>query len=264
MVRALVLVAIACSCSAPQLHVVPLPELATYRKPDEITPALDRLRATLARFELALDDAPELSTCDDPTGPDCTTCTTVTATTTRPAHEIDRLALAVARYPKLLYEVAGVKRLAVCERLDGRDEVDPVGLADFNHERILISLDTQLDGAFDHELMHFIDRGTSLHDPFRTQLPDTDWRKLNPPSFHYDGVGHHEHPGFITAYATASEIEDRAETFRMLMVDPVTTCAIAARDAIVAAKVRSIYQRITRITGDAYLRERAGCAAPGS
>ncbi|MEQ9500149.1 MAG: hypothetical protein RIT81_24955 [Deltaproteobacteria bacterium] len=105
---------------------------------------------------------------------------------------------------------------------DIRTEQAVGGLAVYSESRIYIDVASALrgravDSMMHHEIFHFVDR---VLDPRRL---DAAWRATHPRGARYAGSGfdrigasplaHGEYPGFVSAYATASPAEDRAELF---------------------------------------------------
>ena len=86
------------------------------------------------------------------------------------------------------------------------------------------------------------------------------WRGLNPAGFEYKQPAAGERQfGFVNAYASANDFEDRASTFQWLMARPEQLCEIAKGDEIVRAKVNLLWSRIASVVGDDFLRKRAAC-----
>ena len=60
-----------------------------------------------------------------------------------------------------------------------------------------------------------------------------------------------ELPGFVSKYATSALEEDKAETFAFLMAAPARLQAIAARDAVIRAKIAAVKAELLRVlSGD--------------
>src|SRR4029077_2351478 len=107
---------------------------------------------------------------------------------------------------------------------------------------------------FDHEMFHLVDY--RLHGAAQRQPA---WDALNPATVSYVGIERyskdpraHEASGsiaahFVSRYAQASAIEDRAETFRVLMSDPKLAAKQRASDSVIDAKARYIIDALDQL-----------------
>ena len=103
-----------------------------------------------------------------------------------------------------------------------------------------------------HELFHFIDRATSS-----PQL-DGEWKALNTPGFEYLGFDKvpkrgsstltHPSPGFVSRYAMVNSQEDRAEIFRLLILNGALAEELGKKDPIVAEKMRVMRKYVARMS----------------
>jgi hypothetical protein len=105
--------------------------------------------------------------------------------------------------------------------------------------------------TFDHELFHVIDlKKLKLYD-WRSPMYaySVKWLALNPKDFSYQSGGGPEwiaqnrsektmlRPGFVSVYAMASELEDRADTYLWFMKDPQRFMQNFGHDKVVMAKL---------------------------
>lgn len=106
--------------------------------------------------------------------------------------------------------------------------------------------------AIHHEVWHFAD----LADDGRLS-PDPKWRALNPPGTFYGAGGRTlrgtwaarpatDLPGFVSAYATAGEEEDKAETFAFVVARRNLPAA-----PIIQAKVAELRRRLEGLDAEA-------------
>jgi hypothetical protein len=170
-----------------------------------------------------------------------------------PASEVEltRAALVLeqelARYPRRFLEQSRLRRVVLTRSLsEGGAPIPSLP----NLEGGLV-LDTDAEEAFlrrliHHEVFHFTDYAGD------DQLKrDPAWQKLNDRWFVYGSGGRFarapgsarltdELPGFVSKYATSALEEDKAETFAFLMAAPVRLQAIAARDAVLRAKIAAV------------------------
>ena len=259
---ALVLVA----CGSPGSAHVPH-EVLPYDR--EFVASSQRLRATLGRDGIQLATTPVLRTCEEPT-PDreCARCDVATVLDEIDPELVDRMAIAFARYPTSIRKAARLEHVAFCSAItyEGKSDHGPAGLASPSDHRVFISVEyfrgsgrgLSIEAAVHHEVFHLLDFETLG----ARALADTEWRDLNPTGFAYAGPnGVTKRPaGFVNAYALTNEVEDRASTFEYLMDRPDELCEIAAKDRIVARKVRLLWQRVSRLDGAKLLGVTAPCA----
>jgi len=236
-----------------------------------------RLRATLARDGIQLDTQPVIRTCEEPTPDrDCARCDVATVLDQIEPELVDAMAIAFARYPTSVRKAARIEHVAFCRAItyEGNRDHGPAGLADPSAHRVFISVeyfrrirgdDFTIDDAVHHEMFHLLDfaaLGASASG-------DSEWGALNPPGFAYLGEGKGEPAdetrrprGFVNNYAQTNEVEDRASTFEYIMVRPEELCERAARDPLLAKKVRLLWQRVKRIEGADKLGVTAPCVKP--
>lgn len=251
------------------------PEFASPEPPDLIDATtfasrVGSLRATLARSRIALDTAPVIAMCGQHHGiDDCLRCEAATRLDTSGVDPdiIDAVAIAFAHYPTAVLRAAHLEHVALCRRITydhPHDEPDPAGVAIYGDQRLMISIAIfsakahEGYGAFSieqvvhHELFHMLDRatqGAGVED-------DHAWHALNPPRFAYRApatLTASRPAGFVTAYGTTNELEDRATVYEYMMGQPEELCAIARVDPIVAAKAKLVRSRIAPFVGEARL-----------
>jgi hypothetical protein len=231
------------------------------------------LRATLARSGVVMDTEPTLRTCawDHGQPGECVVCDVATRTDTRGLDPelLDRVAIAFARYPEKALTAAQLERVAVCSRIrqvDRDPDHGPAGLADLAAHRILISVEHfaeaddlrfTIEQVVHHEVFHLFDQATLG----ATMLRDPEWGALNPRGFAYrDPATAIERPaGFVDAYATTDEMEDRASVFEYLMGHPTELCEITDADPVVRKKAKLVWRRFAAVVGEAFLAKQAAC-----
>ncbi|HEY5928162.1 MAG TPA: hypothetical protein VIV11_41025 [Kofleriaceae bacterium] len=224
-----------------------------------------RLRATLARDNIELDTQPVLTTCDFPElERECARCEVATVVDQIDPELVDAMAIAFARYPSSVRKAARLERVAFCRTIHyvGKDH-GPAGLADPNTHRIYIGVEYfrtahhtfSIEHAVHHEVFHLLDFATNGP----RAVADYEWAALNPKGFEYtESGGEKREPGFVNTYAQTDAVEDRASTFEYLMVRPDELCAMADDDAVLARKVRLLWQRVALVEG----ANRLGVTAP--
>ena len=242
-------------CANRAVPPAPLPELVAGSAYDEhVAP----LRATLARNRIALDTAPVVTTCTEHHGvTDCARCEVASREDTRGIDPdlIDEVAIAFAHYPTNVLMAAKLEHVALCRtiRYDHPHGLDPLGMAIVDDERLMISIEHH-DGELTlaqivhHEVFHLIDHAM-LGDK---AAADAEWSALNPRTFAYADPAPETElrpAGFVNAYATTNEREDRASVWEYVMGQPEALCEITAADPMVAAKVRLVRARIGRLMG---------------
>jgi hypothetical protein len=128
--------------------------------------------------------------------------------------------------------------------------------------------ETYVRWVLHHEFFHFID------DHLNRGIEDRAWARLNSKDFRYTGMesagsGFLDHPqsGAITAYATKSISEDRAELFAALFVEKAQPRLreIADADPVVRSKIRLMARILVRIDpamNERYFRRRFGAKWP--
>jgi len=250
---------VACGGShTPESPVQVIPEDPTFRERTAM------LHATLARNGIQLDDEPTIMTCESADAErKCTRCDVATGMDGIDPELVDRVALAIASYPDVLLRAARIERFALCRELRYVGEDDgPVGLAELSKRRIMISVGyfNRGDGrgveqVVHHEFFHLFDFAT-----LGGAMADREWAALKPRGFEYRDPATGSPPkGFVNAYATTNEIEDRASVYEYMMSAP-ELCTLAARDPVVAAKVKRLGQRLEAVAGKAFVKKHARCA----
>ncbi|HEX5061440.1 MAG TPA: hypothetical protein VFV99_18865 [Kofleriaceae bacterium] len=262
--RLLVGLAVVVGCSTPGAQRVPA---AALPYDPGFVASSQRLRATLARDNIELDTQPVITTCDPgDTRKNCARCDVATVLDQIEPELVDQMAIAFARYPSSVRKTARLEHVAFCRAITyvrGTDH-GPAGLADPNAHRVYISVEyfrgagsnLSIESAVHHEVFHLLDYET-LH-----REEDPAWAALNPKGFAYvdPSVGWERPKGFVNTYATTNQMEDRASTWEYLMVQPDDLCDMAAKDPVVAKKVRAIWQRVVKVEGANRLGVSARCA----
>jgi hypothetical protein len=250
---------------APPQPQVDLIDAATYES------KIAALRATLARSRVELDGGPVVRACGGVDSRGCVRCEVAARTDTAgfDPEMIDAVAIAFAHYPSKVLQAANLEHVALCKqiRYEAGDDTTPAGVAILGERRMLISIEPfstervhegfTIEQVVHHELFHALDYGALSG----TWERDTDWYALNPPGFAYrDPATASDRPrGFVDAYATTSEMEDRASTFEYLIGQPTKLCEIAKADPIVKRKVGLVWRRVAAVMGDELLRQSAPC-----
>jgi hypothetical protein len=247
---------------------------ASLMSSEEFASRVSGLRATLARSGVAIDTQAVIDSCEgEHRSAKCVRCEVASRENTGGVDPelIDAAAIAFALYPPKLVAATGVKHLALCRtiRILGSTERAPAGVALSSDHRVMISVEQWVEGAplyrddsigqvVHHEMFHLFDHETSG----ATVYADREWAALNPPGFAYrdPAVDADARPsGFVNKYATTNELEDRATVFEYLLGQPAVLCEIAARDKAVAAKIKTVWKRIAKVTGEKLLRQHASC-----
>src|SRR5262245_40601823 len=269
-VRSWVFVVLA-GCAPPRPPEPPRSEV------DVIDPAtfaskIGGLRATLARSHVELHREPVLRAGRGPDTLGCVRRDVATRADTAGVDPdmIDAVSIAFAHYPSKVLEAAHLEHVALCRqiRYEARDEdTNPAGLAVLGDHRILISIEHfatarvrdgfTIEQVVHHELFHALDY-VALPGHFHG---DDEWRALNPPGFSYrDPAPRDGRPaGFVDAYATTNEMEDRASTFEYLIGQPAKLCDIAKGDPVLRGKVAVVWRRFAILAGEDLLRQTAPC-----
>jgi hypothetical protein len=121
--------------------------------------------------------------------------------------------------------------------------------------------------TFDHELFHAIDFALNTYEP--TSESSQAWTAANPPSFAYRGTGlamqkqtfteatpfknaplSKYMPGFITQYAAASMMEDKAETFAWYVESPKSFLGLMKNDTVLTKKLHIVLQMMEQACPD--------------
>ncbi|MGE0403627.1 MAG: hypothetical protein AB7T06_43375 [Kofleriaceae bacterium] len=242
---------------------------------DELDARLVGLRATLSRSGISLDDAPRIESCSTShLGDGCVQCDVARRDNTAGIEPslIDSAAIAFAMYSPKLLAATKVEHVALCRSIEVPEgEMAPAGMALLDQRRILVNVGAfantgdgfTIDRVVHHELFHLLDYAGDHYDV------DRQWAALNPKGFAYHDpeklyrvrdLPSVRPAGFVRAYATQNEVEDRASTFELVYGRPEEVCAIAAKDPVVAKKVALIKQRVRRIAGASALV--ASCKKP--
>ncbi len=216
---------------------------------DDYSSRIAGLRATLARNGIAIDTQPEIETCNgSDTKGRCVKCDLATRERTSGLDPdlLDAVSIAFGRYPPGTLAKANIQHVALCRkiRFSGSPDDGPAGLAMLGERRVLVSVE------------HFI--GDHAYDSFTIEQ-----EALNPPGFAYEepkSLAGDRPVGFVDRYALTSDAEDRASTFEVLMSHPQKLCEYAAKDPVLAKKVKIVWKRIAPIVGEAHLKRWAGCA----
>lgn len=241
------------------------------------------LRTTLGRAAIRLEmrgaeHTVRTSTCSDVDArrvqAGCARCELAGASDQLDEATLDALTTAFDRYPASFLVASHIEHVALCKHIAYEDiarEWGTAGTVDYKQRRLFVSVEPFIGRVYDthgaftaedivhHELFHLIE-----FEHMRDDMSDPQWRLYNPVGFEYrgDGATTDARPaGFINAYATTNEIEDRASTFQYLMARPVELCEIARADAGVRAKAQLIWSRVAKLDGDAWLRARALCGS---
>jgi hypothetical protein len=257
---------LAVGCQPPKAPEIPQPDLAQL-DPVVADPAVGKamagLKATLGRFSIELDEGPKVDLCAGESNPKCVVCDVVVEGADPDL--IDEVGIAMSLYPPKLLAATGIQRVAVCRRFHTTDSPVPAGLANLSGHRLLINLDGWVEGrdgnsvaeVVHHEVFHFFD-WELLHE---NATADAEWHALNPRGFAYqDAAGVIRPDGFVDAYASTAEMEDRASTYEYVMARSKQLCEIAAADPVVANKVGVVWARIAAVAGPRFLRAHAACA----
>jgi hypothetical protein len=158
-------------------------------------------------------------------------------------HALDHVLL---RYPERFTHATGFERVVwLCDIV--KDGAPVRGFA-LPPARALVMDPSAFDSdVFHHEMFHMVDY--RLHGDPGDQPA---WNALNPPGAQYIGIAAyaeelrrgaglgHSDPNFITDYARAAPVEDRAETFRVCMSDAQLARERRASSAVIDAKARYV------------------------
>lgn len=159
-----------------------------------------------------------------------------------------------SRYPAGIMAKAKVTKVVFCEKLSlngqPRAAVPAFDLDTMYFDPALGAHSSSYQrSVIHHEFFHMMDfrMGKLKVDP--------EWSALNPKEFKYgtggknmrtSGVGNltTDIPGFLTPYATSALEEDKAELFAHLIVSTKFVTELAAKDAILAAKISLLKKRM--------------------
>jgi hypothetical protein len=159
----------------------------------------------------------------------------------------------LARYPNGFFtkvNLAGV--VLASDLVEGETPIPSLP----NVARLLLldvdAVELDLVRAIHHEIWHFADLADD-----GVLSPDPPWRALNAPGTFYGSGGRSirgswaakpaaDLPGFVSAYATAGDEEDKAETFAF-----VVARRKLPNDAVVKAKVDLLRVRLAALDGEA-------------
>ena len=252
------------------------------------------LRTTLGRAGISLDlggtTSAILSTScrealADRVQPSCVRCELASETYPIDDKTLDAAKRTFDLYPTDFLTASGITGVALCSRLmyvdirpdpqlsrlmyvDIRRGPQLIGTVDLHAGLLLISLEPfvhdpydpatpfTIDGVIHHELFHQLE-----FDRMRSAwADDPEWRLHNPIGFDYKDREPDARPlGFVSTYAATNAWEDRATVFEWIMTKPDALCVIAAADPVVRDKVELVWERVTAIAGDRFLRRRAPC-----
>ena len=153
----------------------------------------------------------------------------------------------LSRYPRRFLAESRLRRVVLTRALVENGTAIP-SLPNFEGA-LLLDVDAPpayLRRLLHHEVFHFFDYAGD------DQLKrDPAWEQLNDRWFVYGAGGRSvrapgsgrltaDLPGFVSKYATSALEEDKAETFAFLLATPLPLARIAAKDAVVRAKVLAI------------------------
>jgi hypothetical protein len=168
---------------------------------------------------------------------------------------LQRLDAVLLRYPRRFLMATGFERLVwLCQIVRDGAPARAVALAP---GKAVVLDPTGFDpGVFDHEMYHLVDY--RLHG---YPGDSAAWNALNPANDRaaYIGVAayaeqlrkgaamDHDNPFFVSAYASATPAEDRAEVFRVLMRDPKSAKQRRAGSAVIDAKSRYVIDSLDQL-----------------
>lgn len=263
-----VAITLAAGCGQPAQRVE-IAEPVDIIARDDYASKIAGLRATLARSGIEIDSQPVIETC---TGSDtkgrCVRCELATRERTSGLDSdlLDAVSIAFGRYPPGTLAKANILHVALCRSIRFSDSTDDgtAGLAMLGDRRILVSVEHFIG---DREYSSFTIEQVVHHEVFHMLDPhlddDKEWKALNPRGFAYQGgTGSSATAprGFVNEYATASDAEDRASTFEYLMSQPKKLCELAAKDPVLAKKVKVVWKRVAPVLGERHLQQWAPCA----
>ncbi len=272
LVVALVLV----GCTPPPGPHVPEPHPTLETRAEMYNSRIVALRTALGRAGIELEArgidhaiaTPECATAEH-SGGLCVKCELAGDTRKLDGTALEAITAAFDRYPTDVLSTAKIERVALCTHID-HDSPDTAGTADLEGRRIMISLEPfagrpyydalgefTVEDIVHHEYFHLLESATMS----AAIAGDPSWERRNPEGFTYGNPRQYSaRPlGFVDLYATSDAVEDRASVFQYLMARPDELCELMHNDAVIREKTRVIWDRITAVTGDAFLRARAGC-----
>lgn len=152
----------------------------------------------------------------------------------------------LGKYPPEFWRRCPLTFVVLCRNLRGAKERMAGALAQDGRLYVDVAFAKPRGGADDDQF-----RITLHHEVFHAldvvdDAADAEWSKLNPQGFAYAQLpdSPKDRPkcprGFVTAYATTSVREDRAETFARLMVCHVGMEARATDDSILRSKIAAL------------------------
>lgn len=250
------------------------PSLAT--RADMYNSRIVALRTTLGRAGIELEArgidhaiaTPQCATADRAGGM-CVRCELAGDSKKIDGATLEAITAAFDRYPTDVLAAAKIERVALCTHI-AHDSPDTAGTADLEGHRIMISLEPfagrpyydalgefTIEDIVHHEYFHLLEAATMRDAIF----DDPGWASHNPTEFTYGKVQSNtaRAAGFVDLYAMTAAQEDRASVFQYLMARPDELCELMHDDAWIREKTRVIWQRITAVTGDGFLRSRAAC-----
>lgn len=169
-------------------------------------------------------------------------------------HSIERFGLNMIQvlrvYPHAYLEALGLRRVMLLDNFHHKGvRVGLIAMGPYG--TIAGDVQTNQPGDLHHELFHMAD-----HKMFGFPPRDRPWQDLNSPGFRYSGGGRRMAaaqakarvpyadlgrlteaiPGFVSKYATAAPMEDRAELFRVMVTHPSYVTNRCKHDSILRAK----------------------------
>lgn len=157
-----------------------------------------------------------------------------------------------ALYPREFVKASRLKRVVFCTELAFAGQRRSA-IPDFQHDTLYLDVGraandrTYLRKVLHHEFFHIVD----YRDDGRLYRDDR-WKALNPANVKYGRGGKNaqnnsqtsvlttRYPGFLNHYSTTGVEEDKAELFANMIVMPAYVAARAAKDRVLAAKVRQM------------------------
>jgi hypothetical protein len=173
-----------------------------------------------------------------------------------------QISASLARYSTAFLERAGFRHLVLIGKLQHKG-VSPAAFVMGPHGALVGNPSALVrDDVVQHEFFHFVDYRLYGFPPRCEQ-----WLRLNPSGARY-GHGGRELvarskgqisallqplrgvPGFVSRYAQADAMEDRAEVFALLMAHPETAVELASADPFIAGKMQFLLTALDRIEPD--------------
>lgn len=164
-----------------------------------------------------------------------------------------RLVAVLQLYPVPYVKRSGLRRVMLLEDFHHRGvELPLMAMGPYG----TIAADVKVDNLriLHHEVFHLVD-----YQIFGDPPPSQPWMGLNRPGFQYSGSARQmivalrhtglseltdAHPGFISRYATATAVEDRAELFSALVTHPAYVRRRCEHDPVLRAKAEYLRRRV--------------------